>query len=50
VLIRLAGAPLASFEDLRVALRARRVGERVDVVFVRNGERRSVAATLDAAP
>lgn len=50
VLIRLASAPLASFEDLRVALRDRRVGERVDVVFVRNGEQRSVTATLDAAP
>lgn len=50
VLIRLAGAPLASFEDLRAAVRARRVGERVDVVFVRNGEQRSATATLDAAP
>jgi hypothetical protein len=50
VLIRLAGAPLTSFEDLRVALRDRRAGERVDVVFVRNGERRSATATLDAAP
>jgi Iap family predicted aminopeptidase len=50
VLIRLAGAPLASFADLRAALRDRRVGERVDVVFVRHGEQRSVTATLDAAP
>jgi len=50
VLIRLAGAPLGSFADLRSALRDRRAGERVDVVFVRNGERRSVTATLDAAP
>jgi hypothetical protein len=47
VLIRLAGAPLGSFEDLRMVLRARRGGERVDVVFVRNGEQRSVTATLD---
>ena len=39
-----------SFNDLRAVLRERRVGERVDVVFVRNGEQRSVTATLDAAP
>jgi Zn-dependent M28 family amino/carboxypeptidase len=50
VVIRLAGTPLASFDDLRAALRDRKVGDRVDVVFVRNGERRSVTATLDAAP
>lgn len=50
VLIRLAGAPVATFDDLRAALRDRRVGERVDVVFVRNGEQRSATATLDAAP
>jgi len=50
VVIRLGGAPLMSFEDLRAAIRDRRVGERVDVVFVRNGEQRSVTATLEAAP
>jgi S1-C subfamily serine protease len=42
--------PLASFEELRGALRERRAGERVDVVFVRDGERRSVTTTLDAVP
>jgi hypothetical protein len=50
VVIRLAGTRLASFDDLRAALRDRKVGERVDLVFVRNGEQRSVTATLDAAP
>jgi hypothetical protein len=50
VLIRLAGASLMSFDDLRAALRDRRVGERVDLVFVRDGEQRSVTATLGAAP
>ena len=50
VLIRLAGASLMSFDDLRAALRDKRVGERVDVVFVRDGEQRSVTATLGAAP
>jgi S1-C subfamily serine protease len=50
VVIRLAGAALTSFDDLRAALRQRKVGERVDVVFVRNGEQRSVTATLDRAP
>jgi hypothetical protein len=50
VVIRLGGVPLASFEELRGALRERRAGERVNVVFVREGERRSVTATLDAVP
>jgi membrane-associated protease RseP (regulator of RpoE activity) len=50
VLIRLGSVPLASFDELRGALRERRAGERVDVVFVRHGERRSVTATLDAVP
>jgi Zn-dependent M28 family amino/carboxypeptidase len=50
VVIRLGGAPLMSFDDLRAAIRDRRAGERVDVVFVRNGEQRSVTATLEAAP
>jgi hypothetical protein len=50
VVIRLAGAPLASFDDLRAALRGREAGERVDVVYIRNGERRSVTATLDPLP
>ncbi|HEV8141432.1 MAG TPA: M20/M25/M40 family metallo-hydrolase [Methylomirabilota bacterium] len=47
VVIRLAGARLASFDDLRAALRKRHAGERVDVVFVRNGEQRSVSAILE---
>jgi hypothetical protein len=47
VLIRLAGAPLATFDDLRKLLRERRAGERVDLVYVRNGEQRSATATLD---
>jgi len=46
VVIRLAGAALASFEDLRVAVRKHSAGERVDVVYVRNGERFSVSTTL----
>ena len=50
VLIRLGGVPLASFDDLRNAVRDRRAGERVDVVFVRDGEQRSVTVTLDAGP
>jgi hypothetical protein len=50
VLIRLGGVPLASFDDLRSAVRERRAGERVDVVFVRDGEQRSVTATLDPGP
>jgi S1-C subfamily serine protease len=50
VVVRFAGARLASFEDLRAAIRDRRAGERVDVVFVRHGEQRSVTATLDAVP
>jgi len=50
VVIRLAGSRLASFDDLRAALRERRAGDRVDLVFVRNGEQRAVTATLDAVP
>ena len=50
VVIRLGAVPLATFDELRGALRERRAGERVDVVFVRDGERRSVTATLDAVP
>jgi S1-C subfamily serine protease len=50
VLIRLGRVPVSTFEELRGALRERRPGERVDVVFVRDGERRSVTATLDAVP
>jgi S1-C subfamily serine protease len=46
VVIRLAGTPLASFDDLRAAIRTRAAGDRVDVVYVRNGERFSVSATL----
>ena len=50
VVIRLDGAPLASFDELRTALRARHVGDRVSVVFVRDGEPRSVSAVLESAP
>jgi aminopeptidase YwaD len=47
VLIRLAGTPLATFDDLRKLLRERNAGERVDLVYVRNGNQRSATATLD---
>jgi S1-C subfamily serine protease len=47
VVIRFAGARLASFDDLRNAIRERRTGDSVDLVFVRDGEQRSVTATLD---
>ena len=47
MLIRLAGTPLATFDDLRKLLRERNAGERVDLVYVRNGNQRSATATLD---
>ena len=47
VVTRLGGTPLATFEELRKLLRERRAGERVDLVYVRNGEQRSATATLD---
>jgi hypothetical protein len=50
VIIRFAGTPVNSFEELRRAVLARRPGERVDVVYLRDGEAHAGVATLDANP
>jgi Iap family predicted aminopeptidase len=50
VVLRLDGTPLASFDDLRAGIRARRVGDRIELVLVRDGEQRSATAVLEAAP
>ena len=48
VLVRLAGASLVSFDDLRTALKARNPGDRVELQVLRNGDDRTVSITLGA--
>lgn len=48
VIVRFAGVSVASFDEFRGAVRARRPGDRVSVVFLRDGEARMGAETLDA--
>jgi aminopeptidase YwaD len=50
VIIRFAGAAVNSFDEIRRAIAARRPGDRVDVVYLRNGEERAGSTTLDAQP
>jgi len=50
VLVRFAGTPVNSFEQLRQAVAARQPGDRVDVVYLRDGEDHATSATLDAHP
>ncbi len=50
VIVRFAGVSVTSFEELRGAVRARRPGDRVSVVFLREGRARAGSETLDAAP
>ncbi|MGH7331823.1 MAG: M20/M25/M40 family metallo-hydrolase [Candidatus Rokuibacteriota bacterium] len=45
LIVELAGADVTSLEDLTLALRARRAGERVDVLIVRNRRERRQDAT-----
>jgi membrane-associated protease RseP (regulator of RpoE activity) len=46
VVIRLAGASIESFQDLRATLQGKRPGDTVRVVYVRNGELHETSATL----
>jgi hypothetical protein len=50
VIVRFAGRPVDGFEDLRGALADRKPGETVEVVYLRDGEDRTVTATLGAHP
>ena len=48
--IRLGEAPEQSFEELRAALQVRRPGDRVLVVYLRDGEDRTAQAVLGERP
>jgi len=50
VIVRFADVSVASFDDLRIAVRARRPGDLVSVVFLRDGTARTGSETLDSAP
>jgi hypothetical protein len=50
VLVRFGGLPLDGFSDLLDAVRARRPGERVHVVYLRGGAPRAGSETLGARP
>jgi S1-C subfamily serine protease len=47
VIVRFAGVDVKTLDDLTFALRARRAGDRVDVVVVRDGQERQVQAVLE---
>jgi len=46
VIVRLAGSPVDGFEDLRTAIGARRPGDTVSVLYLRDGEAHATSATL----
>jgi Iap family predicted aminopeptidase len=50
VLVRLGDAAVDSFEDLRAVLGRARPGERLQIVYLRDGVARTAVTTLDAAP
>jgi hypothetical protein len=50
VIIRFDGAAVTTFQELRERLKARRPGDRVSVVYLRDGEPRTGAETLGATP
>jgi hypothetical protein len=50
VLVRLGGAPVDSFDDLRAALRERKPGDAIRVVYLRDGDARITSATLGGRP
>lgn len=47
VIVRFAGMNVKTLEDFTFALRGRRAGDRVEVVIARDGQRRTVEATLE---
>lgn len=47
VIVRFAGVTVRTLDDLTFALRSRRPGDRVEVVFVRDGHERRVEAVLE---
>jgi hypothetical protein len=50
VIVRFAGTSVTTFDELRGAVQARRPGDRVSVVFLRDGRARAGSETLDAVP
>jgi hypothetical protein len=50
VIVRLGDVPVNSFDDLRGALRARRPGEAVRIVYLRDGQEHTTSTTLDTRP
>jgi S1-C subfamily serine protease len=46
VIVALGDRPIASMEDLTIAVRDRKVGERVVITFIRDGRRRTVEVVL----
>ena len=50
MIVRLDRAAVDGLDALRALLGARRPGETVDVVYLRDGEARATAATLGARP
>jgi hypothetical protein len=50
IIVRLGEVPVRSFEELRAALRIRRPGDPVQVVYLREGEDRTVQAVLGERP
>jgi Iap family predicted aminopeptidase len=50
VIVRFAGLPVNRFEELAGAVRARKPGERVTVLFLKQGRERAAQETLDTRP
>ena len=50
MIVQLGGTKVASSADVGNAVRRRKPGEEVDVVIIRDGERRTVTATLAERP
>ncbi len=48
VLVRVGGAVMNGFDDLRSTLRGRRPGDSLPILYLRNGEDHETTATLDA--
>ena len=46
LIVKFAGVDVKTLEDLTLALRTRRAGDRVDVVIVRDGRERRMEAIL----
>jgi aminopeptidase YwaD len=50
VIVRFGGIRVYTFEELREAIRARRPGDAVDVVYLRDGTERAARAVLESRP